>query len=124
MLRNEYRMPLHGRLSAIIFRKCRSHPGIDKLPGMITNGIKALLGDIFPIGLSDAKPRPEFRFFQRIERLEYISVHSTRRQQGLGKHLSYHIPHFESRTADDAAFGIPVLHSRYPDHADFLIFLF
>jgi hypothetical protein len=59
MLGNENRMSSHGRLFAVIFGKCAGHPGINKLPRMIRDGIKPFFGNVRPVNGFEFELRSE-----------------------------------------------------------------
>jgi hypothetical protein len=80
MLRDENRMPPHGRLFTIIFGKRGGHPGINKLPGMICNGIEPFLGNIRPIDGFEFELRSEPGPLQSGKPLQYISIRDAQRR--------------------------------------------
>jgi hypothetical protein len=51
MLGNEYRMPSHRRLFAIIFWKIRCNPGVYKLKCVLFDGFVAFGGNVISIFL-------------------------------------------------------------------------
>ena len=61
VLRNEYGMPTHRSLPAVIGRLGRCEPPCDEFAGMIEHGRESALGEICPLLVAEFEPRPERR---------------------------------------------------------------
>jgi len=79
MLSDENRMPAHGCLPAIIFWKGIGHPRINKLPGMIGNGIHPFLDNIRSINCFKSELRSETGPLQGGKLPPYISMRDAQR---------------------------------------------
>ena len=64
MLGNEYRMPPHRGLLAVVPGKCRSKPFGNKILRMVPDHLQPLLFNICPVLMGQVKPGTEGRSFQ------------------------------------------------------------
>jgi hypothetical protein len=51
VLSDEYWMSFHRRLLAIVFRKCRSNPGVYKLICVVSDGFETFGGNVISVFL-------------------------------------------------------------------------
>lgn len=64
MLCNEYGVPFHRRLFAIIFGKSRGQSGRDEIEGVEPDGVDAFGVDVLAVLVCQFEPGAEFGFFE------------------------------------------------------------